>query len=1020
MPFTEDTYEQSIIQLLEGLNYTHVYGPNVERDYSSPLYNEVLEESIRRINPRLSENAIADALSKIRHFDNASLVQQNEIFMHYLQDGIHISYREKGEQKSDICYLVDYNNVSNNSFIVANQWTIIENSNKRPDIIIFLNGLPVVLMELKSPSRINTGSSDAYLQIRNYMHEIPSVFIYNAFLVMSDMLVSKAGTITADEERFMQWKSKDGTYETNEIAQFDVFFEGIFPQDRLLDILKNFICFSGDGINKTKILAGYHQYFAVRKAIKKTEKAIESDGKVGVFWHTQGSGKSLSMVFYAHLLQSALANPTIVVITDRNDLDEQLFAQFKKCKDFLRQDPVQAESGAHLISLLEGRQANGIFFTTIEKFTETGKPLSTRKNIIVMADEAHRTQYGLLERIVTKKDSAGNQVAKTTIGFARKMRNALPNASYIGFTGTPVSKKDHDTAQIFGDYIDIYDMSQAVADGATKPVYYESRALKLHLDEETLAELDQLYDQMKEETSETATAISQQRFSKLEYILGSTDTINSFVDDVLFHYETNRADLLTGKAMVVAYSRGIAISIYKRILELRPGWKDKVHVIMTSSNQDPEEWHSIIGNKARKLELANEFKDNKSPFKIAIVVDMWLTGFDVPSLATMYVYKPMSGHNLMQAIARVNRVFEDKEGGLVVDYIGIASALESAMKDYTTRDQQKYSNMNVASTAYPKFQEKLQVCKDLLHGFDWSAFENGSELEKATLITDGVNFLMDPQKEDKKKDYLKESQLMHNALSLCSSLATQIEREEASFFEAIRVMITRLEAGAVPGKGESPDFFNRQIQELLKQSAVYDGVKDIFEGKKIEFSLFDPHFLEQISKMREKNIVIKLLDNLLKEKISYYRRHNYVLCQKFSEKLAVLMTNYNNGQVVNEEVIRLLLELAQEFKEAMDAGQQLGLNSEEIAFYDALTKPENIKDFYTNDELVALTRELTAELKKNKTVDFQIREDARARMKMLVRRLLKRHKYPPIGMEDAVETVMIQCEIWADNEMALD
>lgn len=458
------------------------------------------------------------------------------------------------------------------------------------------------------------------------------------------------------------------------------------------------------------------------------------------------------------------------------------------------------------------------------------------------------------------------------IGFARKLRNALPHATYIGFTGTPVSAKDHDTAQVFGDYIDIYDMSQAVADGATKPVYYESRAIQLHLDEETMAQLDALYDEMKEETSEEAAAYSQRRFSKIEYILGSEQTVNSLVEDIITHYESFRADLLTGKAMIVAYSRAIAIDIYKHILELRPSWKEKVNVIMTSGNQDPEDWREIIGNDSHKQELANQFKDNKSPFKIAIVVDMWLTGFDVPSLATMYVFKTMTGHNLMQAIARVNRVFEDKEGGLVVDYIGIASALESAMKDYTSRDQQKYSNMNIAKTAYPKFQEKLQVCKDLLHGYDWSVFNDGTELQKASAITGAVNFLMDASREETKKNYLKESQLLRNALSLCSSLAEQPDRDEASFFEAVRVMIVRLETSVGPKGSGSPEEFNKQIQELLKQSSVYEGVKDIFEDKKIEFSLFDPHFLEQISKMKEKNIVMKILENLLKERISYYRK----------------------------------------------------------------------------------------------------------------------------------------------------
>ena len=447
------------------------------------MYEDELSESIRRINPHLNEQAIEDALNKLHNFENGELVQKNKTFMNYLQNGIQVRYNENGEQKSDICYLVDYKNVNNNSFIVANQWTFIENSNKRPDILIFLNGLPVVLMELKSPSREETSASEAYLQIKNYMHEIPSMFIYNAFCVMSDMLLSKAGTITSDEERFMEWKSKDGVYTTDKIASFDVFFEGIFPRERLLDIIKNFICFSDEGIKEYKILAGYHQYFAVKKAIKKTEVATQTDGKGGVFWHTQGSGKSLSMVFYAHLIQEYLDSPTIVVITDRNDLDDQLFSQFAKCADFLRQTPIQAESREHLIKLLDSRKANGIFFTTIEKFTESDKPLSNRSNIIVMSDEAHRSQYGLTEKIKLKKDAEGNEVAVKTIGYARKVRDALPNATYIGFTGTPVSQKDHNTREIFGDYIDIYDMTQSVADGATRPVYYESRVIKLKLDE---------------------------------------------------------------------------------------------------------------------------------------------------------------------------------------------------------------------------------------------------------------------------------------------------------------------------------------------------------------------------------------------------------------------------------------------------------------------------------------------------------------------------------------------------------
>lgn len=513
------------------------------------------------------------------------------------------------------------------------------------------------------------------------MQEIPSMFIYNAICVMSDQSISKAGTITSGEDRFMEWKTKDGSYENTQFAQFDTFFEGIFEKERLLDIIKNFICFSNEGVERFKILAGYHQYFAVKKAIDSTKHATLTDGKGGVFWHTQGSGKSLSMVFYAHLLQKELDSPTIVVLTDRNDLDNQLYSQFVKCKNFLRQEPIQAESREHLKSLLAGRKANGIIFTTMQKFEESSEPLSERHNIIVMADEAHRGQYGLSERIKITKNEDGDTVAKRVIGTARIIRNSLPKATYIGFTGTPISSKDRSTREVFGEYIDIYDMTQAVEDGATRPVYYESRVIKLNLDEETLKLIDAEYDLMAHHADEAIIEKSKRKLGQMEAILGNENTINSLVSDILDHYEGNREHLLTGKAMIVAYSRQIAMKIYKRILELRPSWTEKIAVVMTSGNNDPEEWRKIIGNKQYKDELAKKFKDNNSPLKIAIVVDMWLTGFDVPSLATMYVYKPMAGHNLMQAIARVNRVFEDKEGGLIVDYVGIAGALKRAMND---------------------------------------------------------------------------------------------------------------------------------------------------------------------------------------------------------------------------------------------------------------------------------------------------------------------------------------------------
>ena len=1014
--YKEADYENSVIELFQNMDYEYVYGPNVERDFKSPLYNEILEDSIRRINKDASLEAIKEALFKLRNFENDELVQKNFVFMEYLQSGVPVRYFEEGRERSAIIYLVDYKNTYNNSFIIANQWTYIENSERRPDILLFLNGLPIVLIELKSPSREDTDASEGFLQIRNYMQEIPSMFIYNAICVMSDQLTSKAGTITSKEDRYMKWKTIDGNYENTQFAQFDTFFEGIFAKERLLDIIKNFICFSNDGISKVKILAGYHQYFAVKKAVESTKKATATDGRGGVFWHTQGSGKSLSMVFYAHLLQEALDSPTIVVLTDRNDLDNQLYGQFVKCKDFLRQEPIHADSREHLKKLLDGRKANGIIFTTMQKFEEAPEPLSERRNIVVMADEAHRGQYGLDEKIKMIKNEEGEDEAKVVTGTARIIRNSLPNATYIGFTGTPISSKDRSTKEVFGDYIDIYDMTQAVEDEATRPVYYESRVVKLKLDAETLKIIDAEYDLMAENADAGVIEKSKHDMGQMEAILGADTTIESLVNDILNHYENYRANVLTGKALIVAYSRQIAIKIYRRILELRPDWTKKIAVVMTSGNKDPEDWRKIIGNKAHKNELAKEFKDNKSELKLAIVVDMWLTGFDVPSLATMYVYKPMNGHNLMQAIARVNRVFEDKEGGLVVDYVGIAAALKRAMNDYTKRDKKNYGDTDISKAAYPKFLEKLSVCRDLFYGFDYSLFASGTNLEKARTISGAVNFIIEPNRTEKKEAFVKEALMLHQALSLCSSLAEAELRFEAAFFEAVRVLVMRLSNQGLGKKISLPEM-NARINELLKQSIKSDGVINLFSDIKQEFSLFDSKFLDEVSKMKERNLAVELLKKLIAEQIYVYRRTNVVKSEKFSEIIQRTMNSYLNGMLTNEEVIQELLRLARDIARSKEEGDNLGLTEEEMAFYDALTRPQAIKDFYENKELIAITKELTETLRKNKTIDWQKKESARARMRMLIKKLLKKHKYPPEGMEDAVQVVMTQCELWTDNMM---
>ena len=1017
--FTEDTYEQAVIELFEHMGYEHLYAPDLDRDYTSPLLDATLWDSLVRINRSLPAEAIDEAISKLRSFESGSLIQKNAVFTDYLQNGIPVKFFVRGEERASIVRLIDYAHTELNAFYVVNQFTFIENgNNRRPDIILFINGLPLVLMELKSPSQDEAGVENAYRQIRNYMQDIPSMFYYNAICVISDLSTNKAGTITSGLDRFMEWKTKDGSYENNAYAQFDTFYEGMFQKERLLDILKNFILFSGSGQGRFKVLAGYHQYFAVRKAIEKARIAEKTDGKGGVFWHTQGSGKSLSMVFYAHLLQSALESPTIVVMTDRIDLDDQLYAQFSQCADFLRQTPVQAESKEHLKSLLDGRSANGIIFTTMFKFERGERPLSERRNIVVMADEAHRGQYGFDEKIVISENDKGEKEAHTVIGNARIIHDALPNATFIGFTGTPISAKDRNTREVFGDYIDIYDMTQAVEDGATRPVYYESRVVHLKLDQNTLDLIDSTYDVLEQQSDAATIEKSKKMLGQMESVLGADATIESLCDDIVEHYEKYRANLLTGKAMIVAYSRPIAMKIYRRILAIRPEWKEKLGVVMTGGNNDPEDWKKIIGTKAHKDELARRFKDNNDLMKIAIVVDMWLTGFDVPSLATMYIYKPMHGYNLMQAIARVNRVFKDKEGGLIVDYVGIASALKAAMKEYTKRDQSRYGDMNIAKVAYPKFQEKLQVCKDLLHGFDFSSFIGGSPLEMAKLITGGVNFILDARKPDRKDLFQKEALLLKQAHSLCSSMTRETERHEAAYMEAIRSTIIKITYGGKGGKTLSLKEINDEINELLEAAVQSEGVISLFDSKKTageNFNLFDPAVLEEISRMKEKNIVVEILKKLMAEQVSLYKRTNVVQSQKFSEKISQLMNAYYNGLITNEEVIKELLKTAEEIANLYKNGQKLGLSQEELAFYDAITKPEHIKDFYQNDELIALTKELTEMLRTNRTIDWQKKETARAAMRKMVKRLLKKHRYPPEDYDFAINTVISQCELWTDN-----
>ena len=1009
--FTEDAYEQTLIALFrDELGYAYECGYEVERDYKDPFYRADLVASMRRLNPQLPADAMDEGIKQITNISIGTLEQNNEQFTLWMQNGLEVGFLENGEERTALMRLIDFDHPERNLFKVVNQWRVEEYKNKRCDMVVMVNGLPLVVVELKSAVAEDANIDDAYLQIRNYQQSIPSLFTYNAFNVISDMSETRAGTITAKLERYMEWKSVDGNYESTLVADYRTFFLGMFQKQRFADILQNYICFEHKEGKIYKILAAYHQYFAVGKAMARTKAAVEGNGKIGVFWHTQGSGKSFSMVFYAHQLIQRLPEVTIVVVTDRKDLDDQLYGQFSRCMGFLRQQPVGATSRSKLGELLAGRKSGGLIFTTIQKFEEGDTALSTRRNIIVMTDEAHRSQYG------DEHWDAQSQTMKK--GFSQKMREALPNASFIGFTGTPISDRDRDTEEVFGQYIDVYDMSQAVDDGATRPVYYESRVVNLNLDDDTMKLLDEEFASLKDEgATDEQIRRSKQEHSRLEVLLGDDNTIDTLVKDIISHYEQNRANLLTGKAMIVALTREIAIKMYRRMLELRPDWEEKVKVVMSSSNQDPEDWQKIIGNDAHKKELAAKFKKDDDSMKIAIVRDMWLTGFDVPSLATMYVYKPMSGHNLMQAIARVNRVFqakdgEKKEGGLIVDYVGIAQALKAAMQQYTNRDRRRFGDPDIAKTALLKWKEEMEICRDQMHGFSYDGFFEDDNAKRAAAITGGANYLSASDKQQNKKDFMEHSALLHNAATLCRSLLDEREKAETCYMDALRVMLQKLSQKGKVSRYE----INNRISQLLRQSVRTEGVINLFGDRQVEFSLFDEAFLKEIRNMKERNLAVELLTRLLKEKIKKQQKTNITQSDLFSDMLSQSLSNYLKGLLTNEEVIEELLRMAEQIKHSEEEGDKLGLTPEEKAFYDALSTPEGVRQAYSDEEFVALTKELTEVLHRNRTIDWNRKESARAKMRVMVKRLLKKYKYPPEGAQAALETVMRQCDHWADED----
>jgi type I restriction enzyme R subunit len=1005
MPFTEESFENALIEELESMGYHHLYGPSIIRDYHQVILEEYFYEAMFQINPGITTEIAEEAYKQIRNIGLVKLAEINQAFHKLLVEGVPVPYRQGHENRTFQVKLIDFSTPKNNNFRVINQYTVIEYKSKRPDIMIFINGIPMVLFELKSAVSEDATMEYAYNQVKNYQMDIPSLFHYNAFNVISDGVNASMGSITADYTRYMTWKSKDGEAPAKDFNPIGVLIEGVFKKERLLDIIRNFIVYQEIRGKTVKIVAGYHQYFAVKKAVVRTKLALQkNDKKVGVVWHTQGSGKSFSMVFYTGIIVSdpEFNNPTIVVLTDRNDLDSQLYNTFAACsKLLLRQEPKQAQDRNNLKDLLSVN-AGGIVFTTIQKFEESPEVLTNRKNVIFIADEAHRSQYGLDAKL-------NRETGEWKYGYAKNMRDALPNATFIGFTGTPIDKDDKSTVEIFGDYIDVYDMTQAVEDGATVPIYYENRTAKLKLDETILKQIDDEYGKMSEETTELVIEKSKKDLSKFETIIGSKQRLDMLSEDIIAHYE-DRKYVLSGKAMIVCMSRKIAIDLYKIILKKRPNWDKIVKVALTESNKDDESWHDIVGNKEYRKELAYEFKDEKSEFKIAIVVDMWLTGFDVPSMATMYIDKPMKGHNLMQAIARVNRVYKDKEAGLIVDYIGMAAELKTALNQYTNRDKDKVPDL---SKALQIALEKLEIMRDFFYGFDYTAFFGESNRERLDILLKGVNYILGHEEEDK-KIFIRETTALSQSETLCRSLLSEDIKKEIEYFKGVKAGVCKVTTGI----GLTANEVNSRIEAILEQAIQQDGVVNVFTaaGKKNpEISILSDEYMKSIRNMKHKNIAAELLRKLLENNIRVMGRTGIVQAELFSKKIKALLKQYNNRLITSAEVIEELLKLSQEMVTYYSAGDAKGLSVEEYAFYNALAADPRVLEEMQDSVLVDMAHELTDMIRKNRTVDWDKKESARAAMRSMVKRLLRKYKYPPEQAQGAIEIVIKQAELMSSN-----
>lgn len=1041
---TEDQLEQEVLQWLTETGYSHICGydiapdgPSPERaDYVQPLLVERLRYAIARINPQIPLVAREDAIKQVLDLGIPALLTGNRHFHNLLVNGVPVQYQKDGETRGDFVYLIDWENRQGlNEFLAVNQYTLKgPKHSRRPDIILFINGLPLVLLELKNPADVNADIWKAFEQIQTYKEQIPDVFQYNEILVISDGSEARMGSLSSNAERYMQWRTIDGVT-LDPLGQFnelETMVRGVFAPEYLLDYLRFFVLFEDDGTLVKKI-AGYHQFHAVRAAITQVVTASRSDnqsakkGKGGVVWHTQGSGKSITMTCFAArvMREAAMQNPTIVVITDRNDLDGQLFGVFSLAQDLLREQPVQVETRQDLRTKLSNRPSGGIVFATIQKFApgedeDVFPLLSDRHNIVVIADEAHRTQYGFEAKLKEKAASAagvGEIPAKYhvyQVGYAQHLRDALPNATFVAFTGTPVSSEDRDTRAVFGDYIHIYDMQQAKEDGATVAIYYESRLAKLSLKADELPHIDDEVDELAEDEEETQQSRLKSKWAALEKVVGAEPRIAKVAADLVAHFE-ERNSLLPGmaqqgKAMVVAMSREICVHLYDAIVALKPEWHDEdpekgaIKIVMTGSASDKALLRPHIYPKQVKKRLEKRFKDPKDPLQLVIVRDMWLTGFDAPCVHTLYVDKPMKGHNLMQAIARVNRVFKDKQGGLVVDYIGIANELKSALKEYTASNGRGKPTVDTAE-AWAVLEEKLDILRGLMHGFDYSDFEAGSH----KLLAGAANHILGLK--DGKKRFADNALAMSKAFSLCCTMdEAKAVREEVAFLQAVKIILTKKD---VSDKKRSDEEKDLAIRQIIGQAIVSDQVVDIFAAvglDKPNIGLLDDDFLAEVQNLPEKNLAVELLERLLEGEIKSRFSTNIIQQKKFSELLSNVVTRYQNRSIETAQVMEELVEMAKKFRDAAKRGEELGLTDDEVKFYDALANNEAATLLLGDETLKKIAQKLTESLRKNLTVDWSKRESVRAQLRLKVKRLLRDHGYPPDFSDGAIQLVLQQAE----------